>query len=405
MAIGKVNVGGGGAGKLNIFTGLTEPKTKEGIWVRTDVKHATMVQDSLVYLANAWAPPNGMYTAPPVNFDHGGAVVVGDEIFYMSLSPGGQSPPRYHYKYNVKTRVWSQLPAFSMGAVFSFAKVAALGTKVYTFHTDSIYVFDTVANTWTTLAKTTDTGNTPYGVVAHDGYIYYLATTSGVLYRYNPADNKFTQLAKSPATGISTAEGVVIGGKIYWVLTNDKLYAYTIATDTWELKSSANPPALFGDTTDIRIIRAGSVAIGSMIYFMGGYNPSNNFYSYNTLTDVWTNIGKIISAVDGSRIPSVRDVSMSFVNNQLHVVVGLHHIVYNFMSKQYGADKTLILDLPDNKPFGNYYTELVTTKERAKFGLSRILSAFNNAWLYHDNDVKEYPTYYGDGTKWIKFKN
>ena len=50
MATGRVNVGGGGSG-LNIFTQLSEPAIKEGIWIQTTKSYRKAIIERSIFLS------------------------------------------------------------------------------------------------------------------------------------------------------------------------------------------------------------------------------------------------------------------------------------------------------------------------------------------------------------------
>lgn len=66
---------------------------------------------------------------------------------------------------------------------------------------------------------------------------------------------------------------------------------------------------------------------------------------------------------------------------------------YNFLSETLDANTLAILDGT------NFAIKLIATSL-----ISFLKTFFSNIWWY-DTDFKEYPTYIGNGTAWVKIKN
>lgn len=172
-------------------------------------------------------------------------------------------------------------------------------------------------------------------------------------------------------------------------------YSYDVDSQTWT-KLTDVPFSVYDHT---------AVAIGTKIDVIGGfYNTSTfkNFYVFDTMNKIWTkltdltlaaaghtsvNIGSKIYMLGGGDVPSYSKT----------------HKVYSFTAKVFEEDTLVIFRNHDL--LGTYYTELLTPSKGIEGLFSTLLSGFNNAWMYYDSDIQELPAYYGDGTKWIKFKN
>lgn len=113
----------------------------------------------------------------------------------------------------------------------------------------------------------------------------------------------------------------------------------------------------------------------------------NKIYKYNTLTNEYTQLANMPSEI------YIR--SAVVVNSNIYL---LSNSSNNNDSDSY-IYKYNITDF-QNKEI------LVQSKELYKTKLTKQLEAyFNNAFIYDDDELKPYPCYYGDGTKWNLIEN
>lgn len=116
-------------------------------------------------------------------------------------------------------------------------------------------------------------------------------------------------------------------------------------------------------------------------------------YRYDVLTDTYTQLA---------------DIPYHFYNGSA-VVIGDMEEIYAFGGTVNPTDVQILelnsADYEDNQVVisqgvGKYVTDLIVNENNIKYW-------FNNAWIYTKQNglIKGLPTYYGNGTSWVKFKN
>ena len=181
-----------------------------------------------------------------------------------------------------------------------------------------------------------------------------------------------------------------------WLQTN-KTAEHYISDDnifmggTWSLAS---------DTASIPydFFSGSAVAIGTDIYLLGGDSSKTKNYKYNTLTDTYTQLTDIpYQFYQGAAVAIGTDIYL----------LGSYHRtntrIYHLENKSYATDNSVIIAQGRTYDVG-YNVKLFETNFESAY---QPLYGFADAWFYTTQDglIKNIPTYYGDGTSWIKFKN
>jgi len=213
---GKINVAGGSVGKLNVYTQMTEPSKKDGIWIQCEDKC-----DSIKAIREA---NQGYYKLSPFNylFEYGALTAVGTDFYALgtSISPYN----RYNYKFDTLTNIFTRMtdiPYVSVGA-----NIYLLGGYIY--GSENIlhynYKYNTLNDTYTRLEDVpiSFTDNPAVAV----GTNIYLFTQEGT-YRYNTSHNTYTKIRTIPFDA-TTGDAVVVGTDIYILsgLSNSVYYNY-----------------------------------------------------------------------------------------------------------------------------------------------------------------------------------
>ena len=168
---------------------------------------------------------------------------------------------------------------------------AALGTRIYVvggsssnglipYH--SVAVFDTVAQTWSSVADYPESVDVP-SVAASGGFLYgfggSFAGAVASVYRYDPVSNAWTPRTPMKAPRYGAAVGVV-NGIVYVAGGLDRhdapvatVEAYDPATDTWTTKASLSAP---------RGVAGGAVVDG-IFYLVGGAEPTTFVSTVNSV--------------------------------------------------------------------------------------------------------------------------
>lgn len=396
------NFGGGNGGKLNVYTQLTEPTKKEGIWIQTSTPRRKIINDIGLWFANAWNDENlKKFATIPWSINSSTAVSIGKYVYVTS----GASQAYDLFRYDTENDTWSQMPTSPYYCAYGCAVV--IGQKIYIYGRgasdyNTHLCFDTETNTWTKLA------NIPYSftgssAIAIDKIVYLFGGAQGTknAYSYNTETNTWTQLTNIPYAFSEGAVGAV-GGKIYLIGGTGSpaittVYAYDIATNTWQSRASM-PQNSRNHTV---------VAVGTNIYLMGGTGTTaiTNILIYDTIANTWKT---------GDTLPyQVYYHASVYCENGIYIMGGtgpspITHYTdvrkFNFTSKVY-EEGTVVL-YRTSEVSGNYKAELITPAKSMFTGVNiRLLVPFDNVYMYVNSTLKEsMPTYYGDGTKWVKFK-
>lgn len=381
MATGRVNIGSS-SNEANVFIQSTEPSEKEGIWFQAPFKDydklsignfGQIIQESIFgYVDNYGEMAYGLY-----------------ENFFILL--GGKSSGsffKYFYKYDLARKVWTRLPD-STGenmytAIIGHNNILYLIGSYYRANTVSR--FDLESNTW---LSTLSAPNAIFGsaVVKVNGKIYKVGGSSdgstylALHYVLDPSTGTWTQLSNCPISRPGSSMNIMPYKNGYYLQYSKDIYYYNIDTNTWTLEktltSSSSPLNGFG------------VIISDTIFFnVGGY-----IYEYNILTKtersttLATDIGKCnLMYNDRVLIPK-------FVSSTSGV------LRYTDVNYKRSNNYVILCENQDNG-FDTCLFNVVHRKIN-----NRITQQITNALLYINDVEQVVPTYYGDGTQWVKFKN
>lgn len=395
--IGKVNVGGNDGSKINIFTQLTEPITKEGIWLQVNKSYKKIINDTKFYFANAWIDRAlGLYNDLPYEFSGGEiAVAVGTDIYVF-----GMKSATYDYlnavKYDTLTNTYVTLAKCPYR--FDTGTAVLVGRSIYLVGGPSspsyymIYKYDIDTNTFTQVANISGWPmyHSTSVAVGTDIYIFgsYDSADDNTMGRFDTLTNTRTSLPVSPKN-ITDAQGVLIGNYIYIFGGTggaQTAHKYEYSTGVWTQLATPIPSAF---------TKGASLAIGTDVYMFFGTNA----YVYDTLTDTYTKLPDIPYVFTDGAVVNIGD--------KLYLIGGanskLYLQVFSLISKQFD-ENTIVLFRSDER-FGTYYAQLVTPKKLLEGALfTRLLTGFNSAYYFVNGDLTSPPLYYGDGVKWIKIR-
>lgn len=387
------STGGGGSGdgsSLNVFVQLQEPEKKKGVWLKKNATPEAYTFDEEVFIGGEWEP-DGKYANIPYSPIYESAVAINTDIYLFGGRANGSATNKA-YKYNTLTNTWSSLR--NIPYTFDLGCVVAVGTDIYilggnTYSTYN-YKYDTLTDTYTQMT------NIPYSfysgaAVAIGTDIYILgggssSTTYKYNYKYNTLTDTYTKMTNIPRDfylGSSTTSS--IGTDIYLIIGYDGVYKYNTLTDTYSSKLASTNSSY---TTN-------SISIETDIYCF----TSNTFYIYNTLTNTFSNSHSITNTIQ-SNAPVVLVGQFIYVFGTLNSSNKVQ--VYALESKTYEQDNLVVISQGKYNNVG-YEIELYNNSK----DVTSPKYAFADAWYYTlegglETDI---PTYYGNGTEWIKIKN
>lgn len=385
----------GHVAKPNIFVQTTEPNKKDGIWLQTDKEVEHYVSDENVFVGGTWTPDINSITIPYKSAPQGAAVVE-NFIYVFPMYDSANLP----YKINVATEEVTNLSA--MPRTLNYGIAFAVGTDIYLFDNRGksvdtpVLKYNTLTDTYSTVSASPqqfNNGKTRGVVKGTDIYLYGNSYDYKQMYKYDTLTDTYTYLSSGGNT-YGAAHGALnlVGNQIYifGADSNDNSvsYKYDIDLNTFSAISASS----------IKQYGLATITVGNQIYMFGGStSPFKNVRVYNTTTDTYTNLANSTWPFRNNYAVKIEENVYFLGDNDSSKMR-----VYHLEDKSYD-NNTVVLAQGKTYSVG-YNTKLIDTSFESNY---QPLYAFADAWFYTsenglDNTI---PTYYGDGTQWIKFKN
>ena len=385
----------GSGNEPNIFVQENEPTIKKGIWLQTNKELEHIYGDDDVFIAGEWKP-DGACKAIPYSFSGGSVVAIGTDVYLL----GGNSSALSTYKYDTLADTYTKLS--NIPYQFSYGSAVSVGTNIYLFgssasnYSEYCYKYDTLTDTYTQLAKIPYSFNEGSAVAVGTNVYLFGSNNSSYYkyaYKYDTLTDTYSQLANIPYTFYGGSV-VAIGTDVYLLGGNSSAlstYKYDTLADTYTKLSNIPYQFSYGS----------AVSVGTNIYLFGGSasNSSKYCYKYDILTDTYTQLANIPYAFSSSTgaCAVLIDVNIYLLGGSKPTKIQ----VYSVESSSYENNSVVIAQ-------GRYY--------QSGYGVelynddlfsSPMLYAFADAWFYTTEDgiITDIPTYYGNGTEWVKFKN
>lgn len=392
---------GQGILKLNIFTQMDEPATKDGIWVQTNHQYErVMVNQPTVsnYKSGVWS----FVSTPPCDLKGGSAVAYNGEIHIFNGTSDG-----HHYKWDGTT--WINCGILGIGGL--------LHTVVYNGELCLVGIYNG--------------GDASEGNACND------------IYKWN-GGNSWTKLTtnNNENSSFSVQDAVVYNNKIYVIGEHYDSYkdksTYKLLWWDGSVWCDYNQGIDIPNNSD----RSGIIVYNGKLHAIGA-GPSNA-YHYKLNGSAWI----LVSALPFSYISNVDPV---IYNGQLNIIVGTEDhlswngstwnkvstlpymyyctdsdiVVYNgnlhmlgragSENKHYQFQVPSIIYSPgtliikkSNTNNGAYLTNIADTSviQDDGTGAYRFPSGFDDVFYFADTAFDwDAPMYYGNGSQWIKFKN
>lgn len=312
--------------------------------------------------------------------------------------------------------------------------IAVDGTNIYIFSGTKAYAYDTVSNTYTSKKAPSYVVGSDSKAFYYDGYVYILLR--GYLQKYN-LKLAYTTLVNPP---YSTASGnaAMVGQNIFILQggTSGGVCVYDVITQSYETYD-------LPDLVEIGWTDPVITSVGDDVYIFGGNASAENKYKYaykfNMTTRTYTRLSDVpYDVVCGTACVNGTDIYVGLGTNNPNIILKydtltgtyseenailstsyaefanvdgtLYHLQSNkvrrklsFIDNDLYSDNTVILIKDRN----GYEIELVDTKAFMANIEGKITTCISDALHYtKDNGLNPtVPTYYGNGTEWVKFKN
>lgn len=420
--------GGEGEASLNVFTGLNAPETPKGIWIESDISVNSVTTDTSWYTGGTWdLNDNGAHYIDSDSSGDGrlgtntGRVSLGGYLYFAPIASGGLffNITRYDFKRNRRENFtyWSR--AYSNS---NYTMLGTDGQYLYAFElfassTSSVQMtvtrVDVEKKTSTTIGVMSDFGIKNTKPSFYNGKFYFIGGTAGTGTTYQKVvvtfDINTRVFSRFNYSGGGTPSGAFTTSEII----NGVAYVFNTVGMSATIKmpiSNGSPyvATYVSSENGVNMIGGleGSFLLGNTIYLnyytnapvitqVPIINTDSNAVSYINLqtTGVGGTYVNIVGHYDGNIVLFMRNHTTSPSS-----------YTYRLEDKVYD-EGTIIIGRTSNNN-GTYSTELLSPSEGSLLGsFTRIETGFNDV-AYHDGErlLTNLPTYYGNGSSWIKFK-
>lgn len=393
------NVASSGA-EINVFIQEEEPEKKEGIWLKTSQNKPSDISINKLGLTLEWAWEKW---TTPVQTAYNRVVKYKNYLYSFCGRNASNTPLDVAFRFDLKTNTAGSISSYPIAAIGP--AIGIVGDKVYLFgggitngKTAQSYVYDIQTDTYSAISPLPVVlQQAGFVTVGTDIYIIGGSTASGyssTTYKYDTLTDTYTTLASMPIA-MATHACVYKKGYIYIFGGlrsngyNQTCYKYDIANNKYTTITSF--PVNRG--------HYGAGLINADIYVFGGYYGGTPYiydvYKYDTTTDTYTKMPNMSNTwFNGGYVSD---------GNIIYLVNGEHlgeSTDLNIVSKYGYINK---------KEFENDTIVLSTENDLYNTNISNNINIYFDDVIIYDSDKKTYqttlPTYYGDGSQWIKFKN
>ena len=390
-----VDVPEAGGLELNIYCQETEPSKKDGIWLETDKESDNIVIDESVISGLHWN--NSGLPPIPYAYFHGLTVAKGTDVYLFGTYGNSSSPGSKNlYKYNTLTNIYTKLS--DMPYKYSSGTGALVGNYVYIFGANNAnfkiaYKYDTLNDIYTQISDVPYTcWDSDCAVYGNDIYLFGGggdSTQRKYAYKYNTLTDTYTRLTDIPY--IFYAGSVAIVDKNIYLFGSEisgytrYAYKYNILTNTYTR------------LTDIPydFCRGAVQGMENKVYLFGTNASAGrqNAYEYNPLTNTYIKLSDIPNTFNKNNAVAIKNKDIYLFGGEFHPTLVQR---LSFVQKQYENNSIIISSIKAN-----------TECNIISSGIKNLKVKFSNVYYYTTSDGLDntIPTYYGDGTQWIKFKN
>lgn len=339
-----------------------------------------------------------------------------------------------------------------------------LNDTIYTLDKTTAETYNTTTNVVSNITGLSSVApSLPYRSVlvnnaSNNNVLYSTYTNSTVFTAFYTSNNTTATRAPLPVASQSRPAIIGVGDYIYLlfntITNNYNVYKYDTINNVWSIDSS-NFPALYKTVT----FGFGLAVVGTKIYVFGGYGSGGvsvfDVNIYDTVNKTWSigqsipvgksqfgcvSVGVKIYCIYGEDLTNAKasldtviydttsntwsygipypyllgnnystGVTSIYINGCIYTVGGdTGHSVWKYdvtPETIVPLDKSIVL-LRYYNSGGKYETELFTNPLRSmsEGTNTRLVTSFDDAFVY-DGGYLDYPSYYGNGVEWIKFKN
>lgn len=423
---------------LNIYLQEEEPSTKDGLWLQSSdlsMEHLIVDDNMMIneewidtaFIRSAWDSDNTQYTS---------TAIIGDYLYMVCRSTTTITPM---VKINLKDQSFETLskPPIALGgkeALVNGTDIYFIGnrTQTQTATRAKFVKFDTLSNTFTELtdvpyrtsymAKFCVYNNCIYGFNLGDSTT---SGSSGYQYRYtckyDIATGVWSNLPDYPHYYVSACDVVVLGDKVWFLYTVD----YTSSTTSTITNSAYKKTKVFDLTTEqylntnltLPYAKASSTndkprakKVGDYVYIFEATEiikvPISAFYIRESTAALNYSSYDIIqypNGLDGTGTKQLFTLSIS--TNEEGIIITTTNATHwlSLTTKSYPNNSIIIKQgLASSNA---YQVQLFKVDGMTEMGKLVWPVCDIRHYTAEDKINKTVPTYYGNGTEWIRFKN
>lgn len=395
------NVKAGVQNEMNLFIQKEEPEKKSGIWIQKENEPINNICIENITVSEKWNVLNDSF---PILASYQRVVKINNYLYVFGGKVSAGTTTNKAYKYNLTNNSVENLT--NMPLAIRGCGIGAVGTNIYLFggsitsgsttYTNKAYKYDILTNAYTEIASLPKSySDMMFATVGTDIYLLGGTTDGGYagtlanVYKYDTLTNTYTEMAAMP-NGTRVGTACAVGTDIYMFNGHDtynpitNVRKYDTLTNTYT--TLAQLPKTYSHLA--------SGLIGNDIYLIGGYDGGGltNLYKYSISNNSFTQLANTPHAIyntgycsDGTNIYLVGGQTTGGYLDDI--------VEYGLVGDVVFEENTVVISTNEN---------LYSSK------ISNNLSLYFNDVYIYNSEEKGYitsPTYYGDGTKWIKIKN
>lgn len=376
MKIALANKTAGREIKLNVYCQETEPENKNGIWLKTNKSYNNII--STISNLSTESLDDIQYSNLLASQDYCNSCYAEDgKIYHMGYCSTNL------YVFDTATNTDSIFCSIS----FATSLTQMCYCSGYLYFVYSIYdgknygginMFKRVN---LTTKETESLANIPNGNGNNATFTYnneVYVQVDGTLYKYNADNNSFIRVNTNSPMQTEGTTAIVVGNEVYYLGTGSSdsstknIVKYNFNTQIW---TTLNATMGYYE---------GATLYDNYIYMF----KDTTVYKYNIVTDTLETLTLPRTVGTGG--------SLCTIDNKLYRLSGNTVYTYTINETVYELNTAVIkVSLP------KYFTNIVNDTN------VKLLFGFNDMVLYDTEDgyIRDIPTYYGDGTQWVKFKN
>lgn len=208
----------------------------------------------------------------------------------------------------------------------------AIAGKIYSVAGYGAKVYDTLQNTWTTLAALPAGLSPDAGFVINDT-IFIASEIGNAFYAFNTGNNSFSQRANLPGQVVTGAIAFSINGKGYWgggmvfnVGETSAFYEYDAANNAWTSKTGLPRTMAYGTAA---VCNGKGYAGLGQYYVPGNSQKSQYWYEYDPIANSWASKKNLMNLPSGNFNNGITYAACATVGSDIFIFGGAYHGSYN----------------------------------------------------------------------------